>query len=268
MTNIYPPKPGGLAVSGIPLRALRVRAIAVAGVAALILHPLLAAPNAAQAVNSSNHRTGHSLMSVNAYSRPAVVTAYQDWLQPALSVPVSWTGNTATCDMGTISDASRTATVAAVNFMRALAGLAPVVLDGHLSRNAQAAALIMSANGSLNHAPPADWACWTQAGFTAANRGNLAIGFGYPSINGKEPLAGSTGARAIASYMTDDGADNRHVHRIPYVTIKARHDQVAGRKDRCRRTEALHGESPERVKQADGTESNQNAAGKTEGLEA
>ena len=34
--------------------------------------------------------------------------------------------------------------------------------------------------------------------------------------------------------LADNGAHHRHVHRIPYVTIKARHDQVAGRKDRCR----------------------------------
>lgn len=55
---------------------------------------------------------------------------------------------------------------------------------------------------------------------------------------------------------------------FPYVTIKARHDRVAGWKDRCRRTESIDGKSPERVEQTDGTESYQNAADKPEGREA
>ncbi len=152
--------------------------------------------------------------SVNTQNRAVVVAAYQNWLAPALLVPVNWTGNSAACNMGTASAASRAATVSAVNFMRAMAGLGTVVLDDRLSKNAQAAALIMSANGSLNHAPPKNSACWSQAGFLGANRGNLAIGSGYPSVGGQEPLAGSTGARAIASYMKDEGADNEVVgHR-------------------------------------------------------
>lgn len=168
----------------------------------------------AQATPASAEQVQSIPTSVNTAIRAGVIAQYQAWLSPALLVPVGWTGNAASCDAGTVSSANRAAAVSAVNFMRALAGLRPVALDDQLSQNAQAAALIMTANSSLSHEPPASSACWTKAGFTGASKGNLSIGFGYTSPNGQEPLAGSTGARAIVAYMADDGPGNEFVgHR-------------------------------------------------------
>ena len=147
-------------------------------------------------------------------SRASVVSAYQTWLAPTLDVPVGWTGSVADCRAGTTSDADRTATLSAVNYMRAMADLAPVVLDPVLSAKSQAAALIMTANEFLSHDPPKSATCWTVAGHEAASNGNLSIGFGYDTGSGQDPLAASTGPRAIVSYMTDPGPGNEIVgHR-------------------------------------------------------
>jgi hypothetical protein len=52
----------------------------------------------------------------------------------------------------------------------------------------------MAANGWLNHHPPSTAACWTAEGYDGASHGNLS--------------PARTGPRAVASYMTDPGANN------------------------------------------------------------
>ena len=45
--------------------------------------------------------------------------------------------------------------------------------------------------------------------------------------------------------LAEDSAHHRHVHRIPYITIESRHNQVACRKDWRRRAQPLRRESEE-----------------------
>jgi hypothetical protein len=68
-----------------------------------------------------------------------------------------------------------------------------------MARRAQAAALIMAANGWLNHHPPSTAACWTAEGYDGASHGNLSVF--------------STGPRAVASYMIDGGGNLTVGHR-------------------------------------------------------
>ena len=133
-------------------------------------------------------------------SRAAAYAAYQDQLKPALAVPIGWTGSIAGCNPGAPSPAAQNATQSAVNYYRSVAGLPPVTFDTFLSAKAQAAALMMLAEGELSHDPGPTWACYSAAGRAGAGASNLYLGL--------------TGAKAVAGYMTDPGAGNEIVgHR-------------------------------------------------------
>ena len=133
-------------------------------------------------------------------SRESVIATYQSTLLPALAVRNDWTGSAAGCVPGTTGTAYQGATLTAINYVRGLAGLTPVTLDPAANRTAQAAALIMEAEGNISHFPPSTWPCYTADGADAAAHANLAFG--------------SSGARAIVGYMRDDGDNNAVVgHR-------------------------------------------------------
>ncbi|MBT0769333.1 CAP domain-containing protein [Kineosporia sp. J2-2] len=140
--------------------------------------------------------------------RAAVRRAVLKRLRPALAVKVKWDGSVAHCRSGRPSVATQRATLKAVNFFRAMSGLAPITFDAKLSAGAQKAALIMDAESSLSHFPPRSWNCWSKAGAEAAGRSNLCLG--------------CTGAESILEYMDDPGPGNKAAgHRrwllYPYV---------------------------------------------------
>ena len=202
------------------------RALAVSGVALLLLtagatvpassgRPDLSGPAHASGtgprvlVHSAKARPHHSRTtarwsgSIRVSTLSAVDDAYARAFDPGLHLDTGWTGNDSRCDAGNTSAASRAATLRAVNFVRALSGLAPVTFSPTLNARSQRTALMMSANGALSHAPPRSWRCWSQAGAANAGRSNLALS--YPSI---------TSAGLVELYMRDPGADNGAVgHR-------------------------------------------------------
>ena len=148
--------------------------------------------------------TAGSALAAEAPGRSQVIEGYQTVLEPALRIPTGFTGNVAACDPGTISAEDAAATLTAVNYMRGLAGLSPVVLNAEQSSKAQASALIMAANGQLSHEPSRDSRCWTKAGFDGASHGNLSLGWSDPP--GAVPQA--TGPRAVVGYLADSGDSN------------------------------------------------------------
>lgn len=106
---------------------------------------------------------------------------------------MGWTGNYDSGVAGTVSAEWQEATRVRINFYRAMAGVpADVTFDPVLSAKAQEAALMMSANKTLNHFPPTNWTYYTADGADAAENGNLALG--------------SAGANAIEGYMMDFGS--------------------------------------------------------------
>lgn len=136
-----------------------------------------------------------ALSPIDPSDRQAVVALYNTTYVPAMAVAAGWTGSTATCTAGNTSAAYAEATMAMVNYFRAMTRL-PAALPHNATKDgkAQAASLMMSANSALSHSPPTLWKCYTTAGAEAAGKSNLALGAG--------------GAYAITLYMRDAGSSN------------------------------------------------------------
>lgn len=132
-----------------------------------------------------------SIASVKAAVRKIVITG---------RVPAGWTGNVASGDAGTTSRAYQSATLQSINIFRKLAGLSPVVFDTEEGAKCAQAALMMSANRELNHAPPPSWQFFTADGAEAAGKSNLFLGLAGPLT--------------IPGYIDDTGTGNEAVgHR-------------------------------------------------------
>lgn len=128
-------------------------------------------------------------------SRQATIdTFYDRWLRNNLE-PVSWTGSTDTCTPGATSAAAEAATIDQINFYRELVGSPPATVDQVSALAPQRAALMMHANGDLDHYPPPTWRCYAEP-------------FDH------NLLSSSPAAQAIVSYMNDFGPQNISVgHR-------------------------------------------------------
>jgi uncharacterized protein YkwD len=113
-------------------------------------------------------------------------------------VASGWSGSVHGCEAGRASNDAQDATLESVNFARAMAGLDAVGLDHALSREAQEAALIMSANSALSHDPSRSWHCWSRTGADAAGHSNLASTAG--------PM---TAGQSVELYLDDAGSSNR-----------------------------------------------------------
>ncbi|MCW2755371.1 MAG: hypothetical protein JWQ32_2782 [Marmoricola sp.] len=152
--------------------------------------------------------------SINTYSKSAVNTAYWSQYASKLWQPIGWLGGSLLgCLAGLTPAQSDNATLTSLNYVRSLAGLAPVSFSAALNWSAQKAALMMDANNTLDHHPSSNWRCWSAAGATAASRSNLALA--YPSLGS---------GQIIDLYMSDDGSSNVAVgHRRwilnPFSTV-------------------------------------------------
>ena len=140
---------------------------------------------------------------IDTSDRAEVADAWRSRMAPNLDVPSGWTGSVPGCVAGHPSADAQRATLASLNFVRAMAGLDPVSFSGALSSQAQEAALIMTANHALSHDPPRSWDCWTQTGADAAGRSNIGLTSGQ-----------MTAGRSVELYMDDAGSMNHAVgHR-------------------------------------------------------
>lgn len=159
-------------------------------------------------------------MAVNR-NREAVIAGYRSGYESLLGVPTGWTGSLDPCRAGTISDANAIATLDAVNYMRTLAGVRPVGLSAAMSKDAQAAALIMAANNFLSHFPPRSARCWSAAGYRGASHGNIYLGWRSDNEPGVDPLNMSTGPRSVAGYMSDEDEGNELVGHRRWLLYQA-----------------------------------------------
>ena len=121
-----------------------------------------------------------------------------------------FTGSIRDCKPGTTSQEFRDSIVRRVNWYRSMAGVQPVAENPDRTGDAQAAALIMAAQGNLSHFPPSHWRCWTTEGYEGASRSNLHIGhYGISGFDG---------------YIRDPGAHNLQVgHRMNILDPWASH---------------------------------------------
>lgn len=99
------------------------------------------------------------------------------------------------CEAGIVSLQGHERVLRYINYFRRLAGVPDsCVFDDNLNKMCQKAALMMSANGNLDHHPPKTWKCYTTEGAGAAGASNLSLG--------------ATFEDAIVGQMDDDGSGN------------------------------------------------------------
>lgn len=115
--------------------------------------------------------------------------------------------DTSICRAGTLTAAERNSVLAAVNAIRAAHGLAAVGLDAAGENEVMQAALMSVVNGQLNHTPPTTWGCYSAAGRTGAETGNLYLG--GPSAF----LTLAPSASILASWLADVGSEATLGHR-------------------------------------------------------
>jgi len=125
-----------------------------------------------------------------------------------LESQLNWTGNTANCDAGEISEVAQQNVLTRINYYRKLVGLPQnISFDPALANKCQEAALMMHANNELSHTPPTTWSCYTADGAQAASKSNIAS---------------SHSTKAIDAYINDNGSNNAAVgHRRWILYSKA-----------------------------------------------
>lgn len=123
----------------------------------------------------------------------------QRWNEARVDLAESnWTGNALACQPGGTSAEAKARMLAVLNAWRFLVEQPEVTNDPALDADAQKCALMMHANRTLDHYPPAGWRCWSPEGAAAAGRSNLATS---PAIS------------AIDMYIQDWGNEQTLGHR-------------------------------------------------------
>ena len=140
-------------------------------------------------------------LSVNLQNRQDSLDFFLEQYLTSEGVAINWTGNHSSCDPGTTDQNFRLAVLRRINYFRAMAGVpADITFSDESNLKAQAAALMMSVNRQLSHAPPTSWICYSTNGAEGAGSSNLYLG--VYSWN------------AITGYMLDPGGGNYPVgHR-------------------------------------------------------
>jgi hypothetical protein len=110
----------------------------------------------------------------------------------------TWSGSIASCDPGDISSEGRENALRIFNLYRWLADLPLVETEAERDQQAQACALMMDANDTLDHEPPESWTCWSETGAQGARTSNISSGAGVQSVDG---------------YMLDPGNETTMGHR-------------------------------------------------------
>ena len=139
---------------------------------------------------------------VDNVAKIAANNLYDDYYVASMSTTadIAWTGDEPSCDPGTVPQGTRDKILTRLAYFRLAAGLNNTVSENPSKSNkAQLAALMMHANGELDHFPPITWKCYTADGNDGAGNSLLTI---------------SKNAEAIDSYVRDHGPANGPVgHR-------------------------------------------------------
>lgn len=108
---------------------------------------------------------------------------------------MAWTGNTATCEAGTVSDVTYERMLQRINYVRRLAGIPDSnVFNEEWNAICQETALMMHAEMKLSHGPKQPWKCFSEEGKRGAGMSNLSLGYG--------------GVKALMGQVGDGGGGN------------------------------------------------------------
>jgi hypothetical protein len=110
----------------------------------------------------------------------------------------TWSGSVAECMAGDISVDGRDNALRMFNLVRWLGDLPAVTTEDERNQQAQACALMMTANDMLSHMPPMNWKCYSDLGAKGASTSNIS---------------GGPGVASVLSYMVDSGNETTFGHR-------------------------------------------------------
>lgn len=135
------------------------------------------------------------------YTRDSAIKDYNSMYVATELSSGGWTGNTATCDPGTVPQSVHDAVIKRINYFRKIVGLNyDCTLDASLITAQQKTALMMTAAGDLSHDPGTSWPCYTADGADGAKKSNLRLG--------------SAATDAVTAFMNDEEEYNQDVgHR-------------------------------------------------------
>lgn len=152
--------------------------------------------------NPDSETPGTDTPATGIIAKNNAMALYNDYYLAASATAsdVAWTGDEPSCDAGDVPQATRDKILLRLSYFRKAAGLHNEISENDTkSAKAQEVALMMHANGTLNHFPPNTWKCYTDNGNEAAGNSLLTTTKNAPSID---------------SYMRDRGDDNYPVgHR-------------------------------------------------------
>jgi len=133
--------------------------------------------------------------------RSAVTEFYREVYCPSNRTLSNWKGDLGTGDFGSVSPDYIEAIRQRIAFFRTLARVpSTVTFDSRLNALASQAALMMSANKRISHAPESSWIFYSPEGAEAAGSSNLSLG--------------TAGPETIDDFMADNGDNNSSVgHR-------------------------------------------------------
>jgi len=193
--------------------ALGLVAVVCAGVIGAGVGPATASParhslaRLAKAAKASPATVPVKGFSVNNTDREDVRQFFNQVYQASNGVSEGWTGNIASCNPGSVSPAYLASVLTRINYYRTMAGVPDVTFNGTdagtstdpNNAEAQAAALMESANNFLQHTPPqAGTNCWTQQAFNGSSSSNL--------FETDSAAPGATGGPGIDDLMMDENA--------------------------------------------------------------
>lgn len=142
--------------------------------------------------------TAGSSGSANSGSRTSEATCTR-WKADTANVDEgTWSGSVDGCNAGDISTDGRDNALRLFNLVRWLADLPSVTTEETRNQQAQACALMMTANDMLSHMPPMSWKCYTELGAKGASTSNIS---------------GGPGVASVFSYMVDSGNETTFGHR-------------------------------------------------------
>lgn len=130
-------------------------------------------------------------------TRAQATQLYQAYYVPGINANPNWNGNVNSCQPGATSSAFHAAVEARINYFRQMAGLPTIRLNDQYTAKAQSAALMMSANKTIDHSPDGNWNCYSSEGAEAAGSSNLFLSvYGPAAIDGyiRDPGTGNVAA--------------------------------------------------------------------------
>ena len=141
---------------------------------------------------------------VDTSDRGAVLDLYRNDYLPSVGLSSGWTGSVTTGEAGTVSDGFLQGTLLRINYFRSMSGLrSDLTFDAARNAMCQQAALMMSAEQNISHAPPSDWKFYTTDAAEACAASDIRLDW-----------QGDEGALAIDRFIADDESNNTYVgHR-------------------------------------------------------